>query len=143
MWPLGHVGHVTYSFINILFISTGIFDYKLRPHMLSVGTTANSTLSNGIAQYQRWTFVILFISNDVLWFYLFQTMLCDCIYFKWYFVIDYFKWYFVIAWNKDNHNTSIAALRTVLPVLFKYCYKYCYSDSRKLWAVMKAAGLAL
>jgi hypothetical protein len=23
---LGHVGHVTYSFINILFISTGIFD---------------------------------------------------------------------------------------------------------------------
>jgi citrate lyase synthetase len=25
-----------------------------------------------------------------------------------------------------------AALRTVLPVLFKYCYKYCYSDSRKL-----------
>jgi hypothetical protein len=27
-------------------------------------------------------------------------------------------------------------LTTVLPVLFKYCYKYCYSDSRKLWAVM-------
>ena len=25
-----------------------------------------------------------------------------------------------------------AALTTVLPVLFKYCYKYCYSDSRKL-----------
>jgi hypothetical protein len=24
-----------------------------------------------------------------------------------------------------------AALTTVLPVLFKYCYKYCYSDSRK------------
>jgi hypothetical protein len=34
-------------------------------------------------------------------------------------------------------------LRTVLPVLFKYCYKYCYSDSRKLWAVMKGGGLAL
>jgi hypothetical protein len=25
-----------------------------------------------------------------------------------------------------------AALTTVLPVLFKCCYKYCYSDSRKL-----------
>ena len=36
-----------------------------------------------------------------------------------------------------------AALTTVLPVLFKYCYKYCYSDNRKLWAVMKAGGLAL
>ena len=43
MWPLGHVGHVTYSFINMLFISTGIF-YKLRPQILSVGTTANSPL---------------------------------------------------------------------------------------------------
>jgi len=27
MWPLGHVGHVTYSFINMLFISMGIFAY--------------------------------------------------------------------------------------------------------------------
>jgi hypothetical protein len=25
-----------------------------------------------------------------------------------------------------------AALTTVLPVVFKFCYKYCYSDSRKL-----------
>ena len=25
-----------------------------------------------------------------------------------------------------------AALKTVLPVLLKYCYKYCYSDSRRL-----------
>ena len=25
-----------------------------------------------------------------------------------------------------------AALTTVLPVMFKYCYKYCYSDRRKL-----------
>jgi hypothetical protein len=31
------------SFINMLFISTGIFD-KLRPQILSVGTTANSPL---------------------------------------------------------------------------------------------------
>ena len=36
-----------------------------------------------------------------------------------------------------------AALKTVLPVLLKYCYKYCYSDSRKLCAAMKAGGLAL
>jgi hypothetical protein len=37
MWPLGNVGHVTYSFINMLFISTGIFYDKLRPQILSVG----------------------------------------------------------------------------------------------------------
>ena len=45
MWPLGHVGHVTCSVINMLFISTGIFDDKLRPQILSVGTTANSPLT--------------------------------------------------------------------------------------------------
>ena len=35
------------------------------------------------------------------------------------------------------------ALTTILPILYQYCYKYCYSDSRNLWAVMKAGGLAL
>ena len=45
MWPLGHVGHVTYSFINMLFISTGIFDDKLCPQILSVGTTVISPLT--------------------------------------------------------------------------------------------------
>jgi hypothetical protein len=35
------------------------------------------------------------------------------------------------------------ALTTSLPILFQYCYNYCYSDSRNLWAVMKAGGLAL
>ena len=44
MWPLGHFGHVRYSFINMLLISTGIFDDKLRPQILSVGTTANAAL---------------------------------------------------------------------------------------------------
>jgi hypothetical protein len=42
MWPLGHV---TYNFINMLFISTGIFDDKLCPEILSVGATANSPLN--------------------------------------------------------------------------------------------------
>ena len=50
-------------------------------------------------------------------------------------------------WRKsvfDIYFTEFgAALTTVLPVLFKYCYEYCYSDSRKLWAVMKGGGLAL
>jgi hypothetical protein len=46
MWPLGHIGYVTYSFINMLFISTGIFDDKLRPQVLSVGNTANVALRN-------------------------------------------------------------------------------------------------
>ena len=36
MQSLGPVGHVTYSFINMLFISTCIFDDKLRPQILSV-----------------------------------------------------------------------------------------------------------
>ena len=36
MWPLDNVGHVTYNFINMLFISTVIFDDKLRLEMLSV-----------------------------------------------------------------------------------------------------------
>jgi len=49
MWPLGHVGHVTYSFINMLYISTGIFNVKFRPQLCryNVGTTANSPL-NGL-----------------------------------------------------------------------------------------------
>jgi hypothetical protein len=44
-WHLGHVGHVTYSFINMLFISTGIFYDKLRLQIVSVGTTAKSPLT--------------------------------------------------------------------------------------------------
>ena len=44
VWPLGHIGHVTYSFINMLFISTGIFYDKLCPQILSVDTTANAAL---------------------------------------------------------------------------------------------------
>ena len=52
MWPLGHVGHVTYSFINMLFISTGIFDDKLRPQILSVGTTANAGLMDIFLDYR-------------------------------------------------------------------------------------------
>jgi hypothetical protein len=43
MLPLSHVGHVTYSFINMLFI-TRWSDDKLRPQILSVGTTANAAL---------------------------------------------------------------------------------------------------
>jgi hypothetical protein len=42
MWLLGHVGHVTYSFINIVFISTVIIDDKFQPHLLYVGTAANA-----------------------------------------------------------------------------------------------------
>jgi hypothetical protein len=35
------------------------------------------------------------------------------------------------------------ALTTILPILFQYCYKYCYSDSLNLLAVMKAGGLEM
>jgi hypothetical protein len=54
---------------------------------------------------------------------------------------------FINVWRKsvfDIYFTEIgAALTTVVPVLFKYCYRYCYSDSRKLRAVMKGGDLAL
>jgi hypothetical protein len=46
MCTLGHVGHVTYSFINMLFISMGWSDDKFRPQYLSVGTTANVPLND-------------------------------------------------------------------------------------------------
>jgi hypothetical protein len=36
---------VTYSFINMLFISTGIFDDKLHPQILSIVPTANAPLN--------------------------------------------------------------------------------------------------
>ena len=40
-------------------------------------------------------------------------------------------------------SLNLVLLWLFLSILFQYCYKYCYSDSRNLWAVMKAGGLAL
>jgi hypothetical protein len=56
--------------------------------------------------------------------------------------------YFVInAWGKsvfDIYFTEFGtALTTILTILFLYCYKYWYSDSRNLRTVLKAGGLAL
>jgi hypothetical protein len=55
--------------------------------------------------------------------------------------------FFINVWRKSVFDIYFAEfgadLTTVLPVLFKYCCKYCYSDSRKLWAVMKGGDLAL
>jgi hypothetical protein len=48
MWPLGHVGHVTYSFKIMQFISTGIFDDKLHPQIVSVVPNANAPLSKSL-----------------------------------------------------------------------------------------------
>jgi hypothetical protein len=53
MWPLGRVGHVTYSFKIMLFISTEIFYDKLRPQMLSVVPTTNAPL--------RWEMIVRFV----------------------------------------------------------------------------------
>jgi hypothetical protein len=57
------------------------------------------------------------------------------------------KIFFINVWRKSVFDICFtefgAALKTVLPVVFKYCYKYCYSDSGRLWAVMKGGGLAL
>jgi hypothetical protein len=39
----------------------------------------------------------------------------------------------ILQRESQNYFTEIgAALTTVLPVLFKYCFKYCCSDRRKL-----------
>jgi hypothetical protein len=55
--------------------------------------------------------------------------------------------FFINVWRKivfDIYFTEFGtALTTIFPILFQYCYTYCYSDSRNLWAVMKAGGLAL
>jgi hypothetical protein len=57
------------------------------------------------------------------------------------------KIFFIYVWRKsvfDIYFTEFGtALTTILPILFQYCYTNCYSDSRNLWAVMKAGGLAL
>ena len=55
--------------------------------------------------------------------------------------------FFVNVWRKNIFDIYVTeygtALTTILPILFQYCYTYCYSDSRNLWAVMKAGDLAL
>ena len=55
--------------------------------------------------------------------------------------------FFINVWRKNIFDIYVTeygtALTTILPILFQYCYKYCYSDSRNLWAVIKAGGLAL
>jgi hypothetical protein len=57
------------------------------------------------------------------------------------------KYFFINVWRKIVFDICFTefgtALTTILPILFQYWYKYCYSDSRNLWAVMKAGGLAL
>jgi hypothetical protein len=46
------------------------------------------------------------------------------------------KIFFINVWRKsvfDIYFTVIgSALTTSLPILFQYCYKNCYSDSRNL-----------
>jgi hypothetical protein len=57
------------------------------------------------------------------------------------------KYFFINVWRKhvfDIYFTEFGtALTTIVPIMFQYCYKYCYSDSRNLRAVLKAGGLAL
>jgi hypothetical protein len=48
------------------------------------------------------------------------------------------------VWRKSVFDIYFTEFGTALTtIMFQYCYKYCYSDSRNLWAVMKAGGLAL
>ena len=53
--------------------------------------------------------------------------------------------FFINVWRKIVFDICFTGfgttLATILPILFQYRYKYCYSDSRNLWAAMKAGGL--
>jgi hypothetical protein len=55
--------------------------------------------------------------------------------------------YFINVWRKsifDMYFTEFGTALTInFPILLQYWYIYCYSDSRNLWAVIKARGLAL
>ena len=57
------------------------------------------------------------------------------------------KYLLINVWRKsvfDIYFTEFGTVLTnVLPILIQYCYKYFYSDSRNIWVVMKAGGLAL
>ena len=52
--------------------------------------------------------------------------------------------FFINVWRKMVFDICFTwfgtALTTIWPILFQYCYKYCYNDSRNLWAIMKAGG---
>ena len=52
---------------------------------------------------------------------------------------------FVNVWRKNIFDIYVTeygtALTTILPIFFPV-FKYCYSDSRNLWTVMRAGGLA-
>ena len=48
--------------------------------------------------------------------------------------------FFINVWRKSVFDIYFTEFGTAL---FQYCYKYCYSDSRNLWAVLKAGVLAL
>ena len=76
MWPLGHVGHLAYSFINMLFISTGIFDDKLHPQILSVGTTANAALISFI--YKK-TVKLYNCTGEFIVFNIWKSLCNDCV----------------------------------------------------------------
>jgi hypothetical protein len=55
MWPLGHVGHVAYRFINMLFISTRNSDDKLRPQIVSVGKCLFKNDDTNKCSFVWWT----------------------------------------------------------------------------------------
>ena len=50
MWPLGHVGHVTYSFINMLFVSMEIFVY----HSINKHNTLSDLMMSSAHKFCRY-----------------------------------------------------------------------------------------
>ena len=71
---LGHVGHVTHSFINmLLYISMGIFADKLHPQILAVDTTANSPVSMLKYLFKMFSINILYNILDFFSCPLFQS----------------------------------------------------------------------
>ena len=124
------------------------------PHMgvYPLATYMCLSLATYVCMYQ----VRIWISN-VIWF---GSFLCSMI-LMWDVIVDicriaynhclHFlinqKYLFINVWRKFAFDICFTgfgtALTTILPILFQFCYQFCYSDSRNLWAVMKAGGFAL
>ena len=50
--------------------------------------------------------------------------------------------FFVNVWRKNIFDIYVTEYGTALTTYFVPVFKYCYSDSRNLWTVMRAGGLA-
>jgi hypothetical protein len=135
MWPLGHVGHVTYSFINMLFKSTGIFVYHFINNTIPCVIWWLAPPTNFVGRYNRtaypsgapeFTLVFYCVTRSLVLCVMFCRPLCV--------ILSFYFWHLCclsfelltfitplgIIWSgrRDTGLTSIVIFTTlVLPVL--------------------------